>query len=380
MGEARPLVVIGAGSFWSGTRLADRHVAEFLSKRADVLYVDPPMSFRTARNDPRLADAAREKAFRPVAPGIWRLIPKVPPRDRYRLIRPLTSWLVTRAVRRAVESMDRPVSAVLSTSDRVLGVVDGRQVFWARDDYSAGGGLMGLAASQLRAKEIAAARKADLVVAVTPSLVDKWTRLGVSSVLVPNGVDADLFATPGPRPTDMPTDRPVVGFCGTLSARIDLSILHRIVDAGLCLVLIGHPQWTMDQGEIDRLADRPGVAMLGHRSYDQLPAYMAAMDVGLVPYTDSAFNRASFPLKTLEYLAAGLPVVATDLPAIRSLDTDLVTIADPDQFVTATVAAVALRDDRDLLRRRQAFAARHDWAARVEEIAVALGIDHGAPR
>lgn len=66
------------------------------------------------------------------------------------------------------------------------------------------------------------------------------------------------------------------------------------------------------------------------------------VDVGLVPYGDPAFNRASSPLKTLENLAAGRAVVATDLPAVCWLDTALVTVAgDPDGSADAVEAALA---------------------------------------
>ncbi len=373
-GTQRPLVVIGAGSYWDGTRLADRHVAQFLSEYADVLYVDPPMSIGTAKHNPRLADTARQRGVNRVADGVFRYTPRVPPRSRYSIMQPVTSRIVASGLRAAVRTMGRPVSAVMSVSETLLGVVGGRQIFWARDDYSAGGALMNISDSVLRRKEQAAARKADLVVAVTQNLVEKWEAIGVQSVLVPNGVDAGLFRDVRPRPTDVPEVHPTVGFCGTLSARIDLGLLHQVVDSGMSLVLVGWPQRTMPESEISGLLDRPGVFWLGGRDYEELPAYMQSFDVGLVPYTDSAFNRASFPLKTLEYLASGVPVVATNLPGIRYLDTDLITIADTDGFPEAVRSQAATRNDAELVRSRQDLAARHSWASRVETLVPFLGI------
>ena len=58
--------------------------------------------------------------------------------------------------------------------------------------------------------------------------------------------------------------------------------------------------------------------MVGLKPFEELPSYVRVMDAGL-PYADSAFNRASSPLKVLEYLAAGRPAIATDLPAVRSI-------------------------------------------------------------
>jgi teichuronic acid biosynthesis glycosyltransferase TuaH len=92
------------------------------------------------------------------------------------------------------------------------------------------------------------------------------------------------------------------------------------------------------------------------------------MDVGLVPYRDSQFNRGSFPLKTLEYLEAGRAVVATDLPAIRSLGTDLICIATATSFAEQVDRLLALPRTAAMLERRQEFAAQHSWANRAADI------------
>jgi teichuronic acid biosynthesis glycosyltransferase TuaH len=89
------------------------------------------------------------------------------------------------------------------------------------------------------------------------------------------------------------------------------------------------------------------------------------MAVGVVPYQPTAFNRASFPLKLLEYLGAGLPVVATDLPSVRWLDTDLVHVADdPVSFADEVERAIAASDDGHERERRLHLAAEHSWSSR----------------
>jgi teichuronic acid biosynthesis glycosyltransferase TuaH len=123
-----------------------------------------------------------------------------------------------------------------------------------------------------------------------------------------------------------------------------------------------------------------------------VPAYRAAIDVGITPYTESDFNRASFPLKTLEYLAAGRPVVSTDLPGARWLLEDLaraglavagqgpaeiMTLAStPAEFVKAVRRMVPGPDaEREQARRElcRAFATRHTWAHRADALAAAIG-------
>jgi len=58
----------------------------------------------------------------------------------------------------------------------------------------------------------------------------------------------------------------------------------------------------------------PNLHVLGARPYSQLPAYVQAFDVGIIPYIESPWTRTVDPLKLLEYLAAGIPVVASRCP------------------------------------------------------------------
>ena len=98
--------------------------------------------------------------------------------------------------------------------------------------------------------------------------------------------------------------------------------------------------------------------------YAELPGYLQAGDVGIVPYRPGAFNAASCPLKVYEYLAAGLPVVTSGVDA-AGLPTDLVrAVDDVDGFVRA-VQELARHDVRAACRDE---AAKHSWDVRVESL------------
>ena len=123
------------------------------------------------------------------------------------------------------------------------------------------------------------------------------------------------------------------------------------------------------------LRRRSNVRWVGSKPFSALPGYLRLIDVGLTPYADTAFNRASFPLKTLEYLAAGRAVVATPLPANDWLGTDLITVAaDPAAFAAEVAARLGTPRSAELVERRRAFARRHSWARRAETMADLLKI------
>ena len=214
------------------------------------------------------------------------------------------------------------------------------------------------------------------MLAVSPVLVDKWRSLGADPVLVPGGVLSDAYTgvDEAPLPADVDLPGPVAGVVGHISDRIDISLLESVVAAGCSLLLVGtvNPGWQPERFARLLAADR--VRHVGHKPFAELPSYLRVIDVGLTPYVDNAFNRASFPLKTLEYLAAGRPVVSTDLPAVRWLETDLIRVADRAAFGQAVLEAARGARSPELAARRREFAGRHSWRNRARIVAETIGL------
>ena len=97
---------------------------------------------------------------------------------------------------------------------------------------------------------------------------------------------------------------------------------------------------------------------------------LRAADAGLIPYARNALTESIFPMKVYEYLAAGLPVVATPLPALAGL-TDIATAPDA-QGIAEELDSALEHDDHDRRVKRSRAAASHSWEQRLEAIAAAL--------
>ncbi len=93
-------------------------------------------------------------------------------------------------------------------------------------------------------------------------------------------------------------------------------------------------------------------------------------DVGVVPYAVNELTRSIFPMKIYEYLAAGLPVVTTPLPALDEIP-DVHRAGDVAGFVDA-VASVLAEDTPDRRRARSQRARAHSWDARLDELGAAV--------
>jgi teichuronic acid biosynthesis glycosyltransferase TuaH len=343
-----------------------------------VLYVDPPLSRLSGRRHAETAPALVGPRLRLIGDRLARLTPVVAPGKSRRPVRPLTDLLTRRIVRRAVASLSDDVAVtVAATILPVFGAAgERRKVFYATDDFAAGAELMGLDTTWVRRRERAARRDADTVVVVSEHLADKWREDLVAPVVVENGVDDALFreVDGAPWPSDVSLSAPVVGFVGHLSDRIDLALLEAVAARGCSLLLVGPRQLSFELLRVEQLLDRPNVQWVGPKPFADLPSYLRTMTVGVLPYVDSEFNRSSSPLKVLEYLAAGRPAVATDLPAIRRLG-DVVRVATaPDAFADAVEAALAAPGDAADADARRAVAATRSWDAAAARFAAAIGI------
>ncbi|MEV7966771.1 glycosyltransferase [Sphaerisporangium sp. NPDC088356] len=379
------LLVYAGGTAYDGVRGTDQQMADRLSRLVDVLYVDPPASMlRRAGGSPLTSELTT------IRPGLWRLTPAAPPAAHRTGVNQVTAALARRAVRRTARTLGRRITAVIvSGTTDILGVSSGaRTLHYITDDLSAGASLLGMAAGQLERIGTRMSTRADRVAVVSPDLVERAKSLGRDATLVPNGCDSDACADvdTSPWPDDLPSElasTPVAGFVGHINGRIDLSLLEAVADGGHPLVLVGPRSEGYEPERFPALVNRPGVHWVGRKPYETMRSYLRVIDVGLTPYADSAFNRASFPLKTLEYLAAGRGVVSTDLPATRWLGAgELIRTVSPGEarevpkaFAAAVTAELAAPRTDALASRRREFAALHDWNERVRVIAKLLDID-----
>lgn len=381
-------LVFCAGTSYDGLIGSERLLATAVNEHLPVLWVDPPVSVVTPSRYRGAAGRRLTPRLERLSAGMVRLTPAALPGWSRPGVRHSTWPLVRAQIRWALRRLAaRPHTVVACSLDDVLtGWPAGtRRVLYGTDDYVSGAALLGQDQRQLARAERRQLDRADLVLAISPVLRDRWGGMGVAPPrlhLLPNGCDAERFTgvDDEPWPPGVPEGRPVVGLIGQLSDRIDIRLLEAVAELDCQLLLAGphHPGW--EERRFAALVARDNVHYAGAIPRERLGSYLRAIDVGITPYRDTPFNRASFPLKTLEYLAAGRAAVSTDLPATRWLDTDLVrsarTVAD---FTTAVAAACDAAGDPKLVARRREFAAGHSWTSRAAEFAELLGIGGATP-
>ena len=201
----------------------------------------------------------------------------------------------------------------------------------------------GMDGPRLRRDEQLLCERVDLVVTTTPFLQQRCEPRAHRCVQFANAVDVQHFQQALDPRLALPTDllgipEPRLMFVGAIAAyKLNLPLLAELARAcpQWSIVLIGAVGEGDPSTTLAAVADCPNLHLLGPRAYGELPAYLRGAAVGLIPALLNDYTRAMFPMKFFEYLAAGLPVVATPLPALEPFAAFLQCEADADGFARA---------------------------------------------
>ncbi len=233
-------------------------------------------------------------------------------------------------------------------------------------------------------QDAALCRRADAVIVCSERLHAMKRDLAKHLHLIPNGVDADhytpvLDGTGSLPPPANGWAKPVLGYTGTIHPdRVDVSLvesLARRFSPGT-VALVGPNLLTADDRQ--RLLACGNVVLTGPVPYAQIPETMRAFDVCITPHRMTAFTESLNPIKLWEYLAAGKPIVATDVAGFRDYPQFVRLASNANSFGQAVKDA--LSEENTAGEARRAEARRHSWNARLDQVAEVLLSCGPAPR
>jgi glycosyltransferase involved in cell wall biosynthesis len=331
---------------WDGDPLSKKHIVLRLAQKNRVLWVNslgnrnPTVSARDMR---RVWKKLRQysRGCREVAQNIFLFSPLVIPFHGNRVARWVNRHLLAWSLRRACKRLGfrKPVTLTfLPTSADVVGTLDERLVvYYCVDEYSQFTGTDRTAMLQMERRLM---EKSDLVIVSSNRLHETKRPYNPDTFLVTHGVDVAHFRNACVASTALPEDcmklpRPVIGFFGLVADWVDLEVIRYMASS--------RPEWSFlvigeIQTDTSALRALPNVHLLGRRSYQSLPSYCKVFDVAIMPFLVNELTLAANPLKVREYLAAGLPVVATPLPEVVKLNNLVRTARTPEEFLERTEA------------------------------------------
>ena len=375
---ASPIVCLGFAEWNSEVPTNQHHLMTRLSERTPVLFIEsiglrrPTLSAR----DLRRMSHRLVRGLRPLrrSGNVHVLTPTVVPYHQSAPVRRLNEAVLRETVRRATRRVgfERPV--LWAYVPQALGLIDVLRprlvVYHCVDDIAAHDRVD---TTTFRNAEQEFVRVADVVIASSEPLRARLSQLVDDVRLMTNVADTEAFSRaldPGPIDPDLDRlPRPRIVFVGAVSnIKFDVELVCELARQrpSWSIVLVGPAGLGDPRTDVSKLRACPNVHLLGTRPHDQLPSLLRGADAAIIPYRINALTSSVFPMKVYEYLAAGLPVVATPLPALSGVE-GIDTAADGTE--TARVLERLLDADTPQMRRRRSeLASGHSWDARIAEI------------
>ena len=249
-------------------------------------------------------------------------------------------------------------------------------IFYCTDEFTSLKGKPYFRSKKLiRSHERMLLKKADITLVISDTLYIAKSPYANTIKIFPNAVDVRHFKPLDESELELPAEvlkipKPIIGYLGGLSDRVDIPLLNMLSAKHLewSFVLMGRLLDKIEKSIIcKRFIERGNVYVLGSRPFEQLPRYLNAFNVCILPLdVNHPFNINCSPLKLYEYLATGKPIVSTDLPHVRKFK-DVVRIGRNVDDI-ANLIKKCFNEKDSLKEKRIAMAKENTWEKRVTEM------------
>lgn len=223
--------------------------------------------------------------------------------------------------------------------------------------------------------ELYLTKRSNIVFTTAPGIYQRLNQINNHTFYTPNVGDYEMFKDTKKYKFHLPKNlesipSPRIGFIGALDTyKFDFPLFEKIVQ--------DHPKYSFiiigPLGLKDKDADWSSISLskysnvyyLGSVLYKDKIKYMAGFDVDIIPYTLNDYTVGGcFPVKFHDSLAAGLPVVVTNLPAYEPFK-DVCYISNTyDQFSKNIKKAIE-EDDLSRIKDRMKIAKENNWESKV---------------
>ncbi|MEO6655850.1 MAG: glycosyltransferase [Pyrinomonadaceae bacterium] len=359
---------------WTGDPLSKTHLMRVLSKDNRILWINAIANRMPTTSSKDVSRIYKKlKAFtepiREVEPNIFVLNPLAIPAYGSKMIVSLNRRSLVTQVKKAIRKLgfENIVNMVFNPAAGMIAgkLGESELIYYCVDEYTAFTG-----SSALKEIEEKLFRDADLVIVSAAKLYEGKKHFNPNTHIIRHGTDWRHFRTALDDATVVPDEianlpKPIIGFHGLLADWVDFELIKKTAEhfKDGSVVLIG--KIAVDAEQKVKIFDGvPNIHCLGRKPYAELPAYCKAFDIALNPFVINELTLAANPLKVRENLAAGLPVVSTDIPEVRVLP-DCLVATDHQDFVAKIESALANPNARKTVSN----AISHEsWEAKVDQL------------
>ena len=220
-----------------------------------------------------------------------------------------------------------------------------------------------------------------LVLASADNLYEKANkRRSKNLICAPNGVRLEDWALeenaniPREIAEIVAEGKPIVGYYGSFATWMNYSYINALSRSrpDLNIVMIGYDyDWGRGDFARSRISELSNVHVLPAQKYKKLKYFSRFFDVGIIPFRDYELTKSVSPVKMFEYMAQGIPVVASGMQECRKYASCLIA-ENADDFIVKVGEGLKLKGDRAYVKQLHKDAEANTWAARGELIEKAM--------
>ena len=315
------------------------------------------------------------KGVRKELDNLYVFSPLVLPFPYSRIARRINRFLLLSVLKRWMKAMDfsdpiiwtfLPTPLILDITNNLIEKI---LVYYCIDNFSASS----VSVKKIKKSEIKLLKRADLVFVTSKALYNYCSRYNDKVYNFPFAVNFQEFEKVRLK-KDFTLDefqnikRPIIGFVGGVHKWIDQNLMKEVAEKYLeySFVFVGPLQT-----DISLLTKLENIHFLGYKDHKELPKYIKAFDVCIIPYLLTDFTKNVYPTKLNEYLAMGKPVVSSCLPEIDSFNKKFNNIVYVGKNVEEFCECIKLAiegDDEGLRKRRIEVAKENSWKNRIEQM------------
>lgn len=375
MNTAKKDNIICFANDWHGDPTSKHQVMKVLSRDRKVLWINS-VSMRTPKFNK--SDFSRvllkiksfSQGIELVSENFFVFTPLILPFPGNAFVRRVNYYILLLSIKYYVKKLrlyPYHIWTFIPTMVNLIGhLKESKVVYYCVDEWSKFSFLDGTLMQKLERELL---QKSDIVITTATTLYADKQQYAANCLLVPHGVDWSHFSQALTVDRALPNDmrslkKPVIGFFGLIHDWIDLDLI--------VFLATKRPMWSfvlIGKSSVDMsgVAQFRNIHLFGQMPYAQLPDYCRAMDVALIPFKLNDLTIHVNPIKLREYLAAGLPVVSTNLPEVAQYS-HLVEIGKTnDEFLEKIEKC--LQENSDVHRQaRSAAMMKETWEVKVETI------------
>ncbi len=362
---------------WETAWYSKHHLMLELAKRNEVLFVEPPREWRyilkqygpvgflSSRARQRQGPQPNLKIYRPVS---------MPLRSRLNAASTFDTRLFVKGIRRLLRNTDQNRLVLFLGNAWNTCLLDAFPdaactVYHCSDNFSAH--FSGEFRDKFGRREQEMIRRVDLAVSVSEQTQEYCISFNPESHMINHGVDPSRLNTSAAQPEDIAhIPHPRIGFVGRIDRVKDFALLKSVVSQrpDYSFVMVG-PVDDDVVSEVRVLEESENCFILGRREWADVPAYLNAMDICIMPYAGNDWTKAiSCPLKLVEYLAAGKPVVAQGIRLDARLAEGVAVTDTPADFCKELDTALERMTKSDTGEKIRSLVAGWTWEARADEL------------